>query len=82
MSGDTLNKYMICEKAKKHFIDLINKNHKNVPEWYVFNPSHGLFEKFKKRIGINSILRHTEGSGEYEVAIVKFQVDLKKFSPK
>ena len=78
LSGDTPSEDAICAKAKLLYKNLIKKNPTIVPEGFDFKASRGWFEKFKKRSGIHSIVRHGEAASSHKAAADKFKVEFKQ----
>ena len=62
LAGDSVSEAIICEKARLLHQDLLNKTPGTSSETEVFKASRGWFEKFKKRTGIHSVVRHGEAS--------------------
>uniref|UniRef100_A0A668TE05 HTH CENPB-type domain-containing protein n=1 Tax=Oreochromis aureus TaxID=47969 RepID=A0A668TE05_OREAU len=69
-TGDTLTEMIICEKASSIYNDL------GPPTPPEFRASHGWFDRFKKRTGIHSVVRHGEAESSDQEAAEEF---LKKF---
>lgn len=79
LQGDTINENIICEKAKMIFADLIQKTPgSSTAEEEVFKGSRGWFEKFKRRTGIHSVVRHGEAASSDTKAAENFIGDFKK----
>lgn len=69
IAGDTITEVVICEKACAIYADLKAADNGGDagessadPTLEEFKGSHGWFEKFKKRTGIHSVVRHGEGA--------------------
>ena len=77
LSGDSLSEDAICAKAKILYED-IKKDPIIVPEGFDFKASRGWFEKFKKRSGIHSIVRHGEAASSDKAAADKYKVEFKQ----
>ena len=78
LSGDSLSEDAICAKAKILYED-IKKDPIIVPEGFDFKASRGWFEKFKKRSGIHSVVRHGEAASSDKAAADKYKVEFKQF---
>ncbi|XP_022909635.2 tigger transposable element-derived protein 1-like [Onthophagus taurus] len=75
----TINENTICEKAKAIFADLVKKTPgSSTAEKTVFKASRGWFEKFKRRTGIHSVVRHGEAASSDTKAAEIFIDDFKK----
>ena len=63
IAGDTLTEAAICHKASAIFEDLVKEaegtSQQVTPE---FKASRGWFEKFRKRTGVHSVVRHGEAA--------------------
>ncbi|GFS99560.1 HTH CENPB-type domain-containing protein [Nephila pilipes] len=73
MAGDSVSEAIICEKAGAIFQDLKRDVTETEGESSQggegFKTSHGWFDKFKKRSGIHSVIRHGEApSGDIKAA--------------
>ncbi|CAI5670507.1 unnamed protein product [Oreochromis niloticus] len=87
-TGDTLTETIICEKASSIYNDLVSKapsdeqptastsSHEAPPSSPEFGASHGWFDRFKKRTGIHSVVRHSEAASSDHKAAEEF---VKKF---
>ncbi|XP_021097366.1 zinc finger and SCAN domain-containing protein 29 isoform X2 [Heterocephalus glaber] len=62
LTGDRVSEAMICEKARKLHSDLLQENPSISATSNEFKASRGWFDKFRKRSGIHSMLRHGEAS--------------------
>ncbi|PNF40558.1 hypothetical protein B7P43_G07603 [Cryptotermes secundus] len=72
LQGDTINENII-------FADLVEKTPgSSMAEEQAFKGSCGWFEKFKRRIGIQSIVRHSEAASSDTKAAENFISDFKK----
>ena len=61
LAGDSISEAIICEKAKALYADLLRQVAGSSKEEQVeFKASRGWFEKFRKRTGIHSVVRHRE----------------------
>lgn len=80
LQGDTINENIICEKAKAIFADLVKKSSgsSTAENEEQFKGSHGWFEKFKRRTGIHSVVRHGETASSDTKAAENFIGDFKK----
>ena len=80
MAGDTITEVIICEKACAIYADLkaAEDNGGDAgesstdPTFEEFKASRGWFEKFKKRTGIHSVVRHGEASSSDTKAAEEF----------
>ena len=79
LSGDTLSEDAICAKAKLLYEDLIKKDPTIVLERIDFKASRGWFEKFRKRSGIHSVVRHGEAASSDNAAVDKFKVEFEQY---
>lgn len=71
MASDTV----ICEKATVIFNDLVKEDADegtSVKEQREFKASRGWFEKFKRRAGTHSVVRHAEASSADHKAADEF----------
>lgn len=62
LAGDRVSEAMICEKARKLHSDLLQENPSTSATSNEFKASRGWFDKFRKRSGIHSVVRHGEAS--------------------
>ncbi|XP_010623133.1 zinc finger and SCAN domain-containing protein 29 isoform X3 [Fukomys damarensis] len=62
LAGDRVSEAMICEKARKLHSDLLQENPSISATSNEFKASRGWFDKFRKRSGIHSMLRHGDAS--------------------
>ncbi|XP_019716745.1 tigger transposable element-derived protein 1-like [Hippocampus comes] len=75
MAGDMMTKAIICEKATVIFNDLVKEDAgdgTSAKEHREFKASPGWFEKFKRRTGIHSVVRHGEASSADHKAADEF----------
>lgn len=80
LKGDTLTQGIICEKARGIYYDLFNQTPRTSMDEVsegLFKASRGRFERFKKRTGIHSVVRHGEAASSDVKAAEDF---LKTFS--
>ena len=82
VAGDTISQAIISEKARAIFNDLLlTREEEGEPstskETETFKASHGWFERFKKRTGIHSVVRHGEAASADKRAAEDF---IEKFS--
>jgi hypothetical protein len=70
---------MICEKAKRLHDDLVKKYPGTSGDADVFKASRGWFEKFKKRSGIHSVVRHGEAASANQKAAEEFVQDFSDY---
>ncbi|XP_014308512.2 uncharacterized protein LOC106696566 [Myotis lucifugus] len=65
LTGDTVTKAIICEKAGAIYADLLQQTpgtSMDEASGEPFKASRGWFENFKKRTGIHSVVRHGEAA--------------------
>ncbi|KAM3936129.1 tigger transposable element-derived protein 1-like [Leptodactylus fuscus] len=72
LAGDTVTEAIISAKAHAIFSDLKNNQSSMLEDQDEFKVSHGWFEKFRKRTGIHSVVRHGEASSADTKAADKF----------
>ncbi|PNF20637.1 hypothetical protein B7P43_G04263 [Cryptotermes secundus] len=73
------HKNFICEKAKVIFANLVKKTPgSSMAEEEAFKGNHGGFEKFKRRTGIHSVVRHGEAVSSDTKAAENSISDFKK----
>ncbi|KAM3922941.1 tigger transposable element-derived protein 1-like [Leptodactylus fuscus] len=72
LAGDTITEAIISAKARAIFSDLKNNQPSTSEDQDEFKGSHGWFEKFRKRTGIHSVVRHGEASSADTKAVDKF----------
>lgn len=68
LTGDSVSKAVICEKARHLYSDI----KPDTPSVEEFKASRGWFANFKKRTGIDSVIRHGEAAGENKDAAEKY----------
>lgn len=78
LAGDSVSAAIICEKAKLLHSDLLSKLLGTSAETDDFKASRGWFEKFKKRSGIHSVIRHGEAASSNEKEAEAFKVEFDK----
>lgn len=64
LAGGAITKAIICEKARAIYSDLAQdapSTSSNTPAAEQFKASYGWFDKFRKRTGIYSVIRHGDG---------------------
>ncbi|XP_069172253.1 tigger transposable element-derived protein 1-like [Procambarus clarkii] len=67
-------------KAKKLYVDLVRKTPgASTEEEEIFKASRGWFEKFRKRSGIHSVVRHGEAASSDKAAAEKFVPEFQEF---
>jgi len=79
LKGDSVSEAFICEKALNIYGDLVNKIPGASSKDFDFNASRGWFEKFKKRSGIHSVLRHGEAASSNKEGAEKFKKEFSDF---
>ena len=76
IAGDTVTETIICEKATAIFNDLVKmdagEGTSAQEPHQEFKASRGWFEKFKRRTGIHSVVRHGEASSADQKAADEF----------
>jgi len=80
MAGDTMTQEMICSKARMIYENL-KKNvagHSTAEE--EFRGSREWFEKFKRRSGIHSVIRHGEGASANKEEAEKFAREFQEWT--
>ncbi|XP_070592937.1 tigger transposable element-derived protein 1-like [Erythrolamprus reginae] len=60
LAGDTITEVVISEKARAIFSDLKSNEPSSSGDPDEFKASHGWFDRFRKRSGIHSVVRHVE----------------------
>jgi len=70
---------MICEKARQLHDDLVKKYPGTSGDTDVFKAGRGWFEKFKKRSGIHSVVRHWEAASANQKAAEEFVQDFSDY---
>nr|XP_053634985.1 tigger transposable element-derived protein 1-like [Cherax quadricarinatus]XP_053634986.1 tigger transposable element-derived protein 1-like [Cherax quadricarinatus]XP_053634987.1 tigger transposable element-derived protein 1-like [Cherax quadricarinatus]XP_053634988.1 tigger transposable element-derived protein 1-like [Cherax quadricarinatus] len=87
LAGDSLMQSIICEKARQLHDDLVKKMPAMSAEVSEFKASKGWFERFKKRSGIHSVVRHGEAArsdkhaAEKSVQEFKGYLETEEFQP-
>lgn len=80
IAGDTVTRAIICEKATTIYYDLVTEDAGEgtsaLKQHQDFKASHGWFDKFRRRTGIHSVLRHGEACSADHKAAAEF---VKKF---
>ncbi|XP_045581448.1 tigger transposable element-derived protein 1-like [Procambarus clarkii] len=80
LHGDSVSEALVCAKAKKLYVDLVRKTPgASSEEEEIFKASHGWFEKFRKRSGIHSVVRHGEAASSDKAAAEKFVPEFQEF---
>ena len=78
LAGDSISEAIICEKAKALYADLLRQVAGSSKEEQVeFKASRGWFEKFRKRTGIHSVVRHGEAASSDAAAAAAFKTEFK-----
>ncbi|XP_032836246.1 uncharacterized protein LOC116957903 [Petromyzon marinus] len=81
LAGDGISEAVICEKAKRLHSDIVQKapgTGDDPGPGEMFKASRGWFDKFKKRSGIESAVRHAEGAGADTEGSKKFVGEFKE----
>ena len=79
LAGDSISQAIICEKAKALHADLLQQVAGSSEEEQVeFKASRGWFEKFRKRTGIHSVVRHGEAASADAAAAEAFKIEFKR----
>nr|XP_053657401.1 tigger transposable element-derived protein 1-like [Cherax quadricarinatus] len=73
LAGDSIMQSIICEKARQLHNDLVKKVPATSGDACDFKASKGWFERFKKRSGIHSVVRHHEAASSDKKAAEKFE---------
>nr|XP_061813016.1 tigger transposable element-derived protein 1-like [Nerophis lumbriciformis] len=68
LAGDSVSEGIIGEKARQLHSDIIKRQPGNSSSIDDFKASHGWFEKFKRRTGIHSVIRHGEAASSDDKA--------------
>nr|XP_053640973.1 tigger transposable element-derived protein 1-like [Cherax quadricarinatus] len=79
VAGDSVSQAIISEKARKLHEDLIKKMPATSDDVSEFKASKGWFERFKKRSGIHSVIRHGEAASSDHKAAEKYVQEFKKY---
>ena len=77
--GDSVSGDGIFTKAREVYVDLVKKDPSMNPEGFDFKASRGWFEKFRKRSGIHSVVRHGEAASSDKDGAEQFKVDFLNF---
>ena len=79
LARDTISQAIICEKAKSIYADLLKQVAGTSEEEQVeFKASRGWFEKFRRRSGIHSVIRHGEAASADQAAADEFKIEFKR----
>ncbi|XP_040286123.1 tigger transposable element-derived protein 1-like [Bufo bufo] len=78
-AGDSVSEAMICEKARKLHSDLLQRSPSTSAASDEFKASRGWFEKFRRRSGIHSVIRHGEASSSDKAAAEAYKLDFAEF---
>lgn len=68
LAGDSVSEGIIAEKARQLHSDIIKRQPGSSSSIDDFKASHGWFEKFKRRTGIHSVIRHGEAASSDDKA--------------
>lgn len=80
LKGDSISEALICAKALElHQHLLSNQPSRSDTNIMEFKASRGWFEKFRRRTGIHSVLRHGEAASSDHKAAEKYVEDFGKF---
>jgi hypothetical protein len=82
MAGDTMTQEMMCSKARMIY-DNLKENvagPSSAEAREEFKGSRGWFEKFKRRLGINCVIRHGEGASANKEEAEKFAREFKEWT--
>ncbi|XP_016070266.1 PREDICTED: tigger transposable element-derived protein 1-like [Miniopterus natalensis] len=79
LAGDSISEAMICEKAKRLHADLLKDTPGTSAQSGSFKASRGWFDKFKKRSGIHSVVRHGEAASSNKVAADNFVTEFQEY---
>jgi len=79
LAGNSVSEGMIWEKARRLHDDLVKKYPSTSGDTDVFKASRGWFEKFKKRSGIHSMVRHGEAASANQKAVEEFVQDFSDY---
>ncbi|XP_044137796.1 tigger transposable element-derived protein 1-like [Bufo gargarizans] len=79
LAGDSVSEAMICEKARKLHSDLLQRSPSTSAASDEFKASRGWFEKFRRRSGIHSVIRHGEASSSDKAAAEAYKLDFAEF---
>ncbi|XP_053235637.1 uncharacterized protein LOC128409319 isoform X1 [Podarcis raffonei] len=78
-AGDSISESIICEKALQLHADLIANAPGPSAEIESFKASHGWFERFKRRTGIHSVVRHGEAASANQLEADQFVLEFKDY---
>ncbi|KAL7645192.1 UNVERIFIED_CONTAM: hypothetical protein RMT77_003577 [Armadillidium vulgare] len=78
IQGLSLNENIIREKAKAIFVNLVKKTPGASTDEETFKASRGWFEKFKRRTGIHSVVRHCAANSETKAATDRRSIGKRK----
>ncbi|XP_051783832.1 uncharacterized protein LOC114652508 isoform X2 [Erpetoichthys calabaricus] len=79
LAGDIVSEAMLCEKARRIHGDLLQYYTSTSGEGEEFKASRGWFEKFRKRSGIHSVVRHGEAAISNAATAKEFVKNFTKF---
>ena len=79
LAGDSVSEELVCQKARDIYNDLLKSSPGTSDETFEFKASRGWFEKFKRRTGIHSIVRHGEAASSDKAAADAFKVEFAKY---
>lgn len=79
LAGDSVSEGIICEKARRLHDDLVKNYPGTSADTDVFKASRGWFEKFKKRSGIHSVVRHGEAASANQEAAEEFMQEFSDY---
>ncbi|XP_039608438.1 uncharacterized protein LOC120528359 [Polypterus senegalus] len=79
LAGDIVSEAMSCEKARKIHGDLLQHYPSTSGAGEEFKASRGWFEKFRKRSGIHSVVRHGEATSSNSAAAKEFMKNSTQF---
>ncbi|XP_069188071.1 tigger transposable element-derived protein 1 isoform X1 [Procambarus clarkii] len=83
LHGDSVSEAIVCAKAKLLYVNLVrNTPGASSEDEEIFKASRGWFEKFRKRNGIHSVVRHGEAASSDKVAAEKFVPVFQEFVAK
>lgn len=79
LAGESISEGIICEKARRLHDDLVKKYPGTSADTDVFKASRGWFEKFKKRSGIRSVVRHGGSRSMNQEAVGEFAQEFSNY---
>ncbi|XP_023239129.1 tigger transposable element-derived protein 1-like [Centruroides sculpturatus] len=79
LAGDSVSEAIICEKAKNLYNDLLIQTPSPSADRQDFKARRGWFDKFRRRTGIHSVIRHGEASSSNEKATKAFVDEFAEF---